>query len=80
MCQTVSPPRLCMSWVGVGRRCRLSTQMATWEHARVILTERVQAARFSGRTGCSQAEGRGSQVRAACHSHYACAAIGPVLT
>jgi len=27
---TVNPPRLWMSYAGLGRRCRLSTQKATW--------------------------------------------------
>jgi len=48
-------------------------------HAWVILAERAQAARFSGRPWCSQAGGRGSQVRVARHSHHACAEICPVL-
>ena len=44
-----------------------------------ILTQRAQAALFSGRTECSQAECRGSQVRTSRHSHHVCAAIGMVL-
>jgi len=30
MYQIMNPPRLWMAWVGVGHRCRLSTQKATW--------------------------------------------------
>jgi hypothetical protein len=57
----------------------LSTQQGTWEHARVILTQRAQAALFSGRTRRSLAGCRGSQVRASRHSHYVCAEICMVL-
>jgi hypothetical protein len=48
-------------------------------HARVMLTQRAQAAMFSGRTGCSQAECRGSQVHTSRHSHHVCAEICMVL-
>jgi hypothetical protein len=58
----------------------ITTQKATWRgHARVILTQRAQAALFSGRTGCSQAECRGSQVRTSRYSQHVCAKTGAVL-
>ena len=44
-----------------------------------ILTKRAQAALFSGRTGCSQAACRGSQVCTSRHSHHVCAEICMVL-
>jgi hypothetical protein len=42
-------------------------------------TKRAQAALFSGRTGCSQAGCRDSQVCVSRHSHYVCAEIDTVL-
>jgi hypothetical protein len=47
-------------------------------HACVVLTQRAQTARFSGRMGCSQAGGRGSQVRTSGHSHHVYAETGVI--